>query len=521
MMRWLGVAGVGLAVALSGCSASDPAPTQEPATADNPSTWTNTAITDENVSRAVERLPGIVHTAMEETGVPGVSVAVVRSDGVLFTRGFGVRDAGGTEEVDADTVFQLASLSKPIGATVVARAVSQGAVAWNDPITKYLPRFKLGDPYVTKNVTIGDLYAHRSGLPDHAGDLLEDLGFDRAQILRKLRQLPLGPFRDQYAYTNFGLTAAAEAVASAEKTPWAELSKELLYEPIGMDSTSSDYVDYVAAPNKAVTHQRSDESWVPGPPRDPDPQSPAGGVSSTANDMAKWLRLQLNSGEHDGESLIEPEALQPMWLPQSLSRPAKEAAARSSLYGFGMGNSVDGTGHVRFSHSGAFLLGAATAIDIIPGADLAIAVLTNGEPHGIPEAIAAQFVDIAEVGSVQQDWLAGFAQAFAPFYENPSKLADTESPEDPEPAGKASKYVGVYKNTYFGPAEVVKSEGSLFLLLGPDLQKYPLSHWSGNVFSFEPEGENAVGISAVTFKPNAGTMLIESLDENGLGTFKK
>ena len=96
---------------------------------------------------------------------------------------------------------------------MVAHQVGTGAIGWDTPIVSKLPWFALSDPAVTQMVTVGDMMSHRSGLPDHAGDQLEDLGYDRGYVLDRLRQLPLDPFRISYAYTNFGLTAGAEAVA--------------------------------------------------------------------------------------------------------------------------------------------------------------------------------------------------------------------------------------------------------------------------------------------------------------------
>ena len=122
-------------------------------------------------------------------------------------------------------MFQLASVSKPIGATVVARAVGRGTVEWDDPVVKHLPRFRLRSRQTTRSVTIADLYSHRSGLPDHGGDLLETLfGFGRSTILRRLRYLPLEPLRSTYAYSNYGLTTAGAATAKAARMSWADLS---------------------------------------------------------------------------------------------------------------------------------------------------------------------------------------------------------------------------------------------------------------------------------------------------------
>jgi len=487
----------------------------------NPGTWTYTEITDENITGAVRALPGIVERAMEKTGVPGIAVAVVRADEVLMARGFGVREVGKPQQIDADTVFQLASLSKAVGATVVSRAVSKELVSWTDPVVSYLPWFKIGDDYVTRNVTIADLYSHRSGLPDHGGDMLEDLGFNREQILQRLVELPSGPFRVQYAYSNFGLTAGGESVAMATGKSWEQLSADLLYQPAGMNSTSSKYNDYLAAPNRAITHQSEDGVWFPGPPRNPQPESPAGGVSSSVNDMARWLRLHLGNGTLDGEKLIKADVLQMMRQPQSISNRSAIADARSSFYGYGIGTGVDGVGHVTWSHSGAFLLGAATSITFLPGGDVAIVVLTNGEPRGIPEAIAASFVDIVETGKERRDWLPAYAGQFAGFYVNHSILADKERPQNLRPARPLADYAGAYQNNYFGPAAIAVVNGKLEMALGPAPRRFLLTHWDGDVFSYLPTGENAVGISAVTFDPGSQMVTVEHLDEFKLGTFAK
>ena len=131
---------------------------------------------------------------------------------------------------------------------MVAHQVGVNAIGWDTPIVSKLPWFALSDPVVTRMVTVGDMFSHRSGLPDHAGDMLEDLGYDRRQVLDRLRQLPLDPFRISYAYTNFGLTAGAEAVAVSAGKPWEDLADEVLFDPLGMTSTSYRFADYAAGP---------------------------------------------------------------------------------------------------------------------------------------------------------------------------------------------------------------------------------------------------------------------------------
>ena len=254
-------------------------------------------VTAGQVNEAIQELEKLAQAQIDGNAAPGLAIAVVFQDELVYAKGFGVKDTGANEPIDADTVFQLASLSKPIGSTVIAALVGEGLITWDSKINDLDPSFQMYDPWVTRNITIRDFYAHRSGLPDHSGDLLEDLGFARDEILYRLRyQRPDTSFRSGYAYTNFGITEAAIAAAAAYGLEWEVASENMLYEPLGMSSTSSRYADYLARPNKALGHVMIDGKWVQRYSRDPDTESPAGGVSSSVTDLAKWIRLQMANG---------------------------------------------------------------------------------------------------------------------------------------------------------------------------------------------------------------------------------
>src|SRR5947199_1494892 len=187
-------------------------------------------VTSEQVTRAIQELEKLAQKQIQENALPGLAIAVVFQDKTVYAKGFGVRDTSAKVPIDADTVFQLASLSKPIGSTVVAELVGEGKITWDSKLSVLDPTFAMSDPWVTREITIRDMYAHRSGLPEHAGDLLEDLGFTRAEILYRLRyQHPGSSFRSHYAYTNFGMTEGGSAAAKAYGLEWEEASKQNLY----------------------------------------------------------------------------------------------------------------------------------------------------------------------------------------------------------------------------------------------------------------------------------------------------
>jgi CubicO group peptidase (beta-lactamase class C family) len=494
-----------------------------PARADNPADSTAVVVTQAKIDRAVASLDAIVKDIQHRSGVPGIAVAVVHNGRVVYAKGFGLRRIGTNERVDANTVFELASVSKSLASTVVAGAVGRGRVKWTDPIAKYIPGFTLADPWVGSHVTIEDMFAHRSGLPDHAGDVLEDLGYTRMQILAKLALLPLEPFRITYAYTNFGLTAGAEAAARAEGTNWETLSQNILYGPLGMTSTSSRWADYNKRADRATLHVRVGNRWKVSS-RDADAQSPAGGASSSVNDLSKWLILELAYGAYNGEQVIDKDALLQTQLPQIMSGRPPDPTGRASFYGLGMNVGYDEAGRLRLSHSGAFLMGAGTAFEMLPSEHLGIVILTNGTPSGVPESIAKSFYNIVEFGKIQRDWYVAYSPVFAQMLADRGELVGKIAPARPTPALPGAAYAGTYANNYFGPASVRSANGRLTLTLGPRHETYELKHWNANTFSFTPAGESGTGISAVTFAPAAGTaatMLVEYLNENHLGTFTK
>lgn len=480
--------------------------TSSPVLGESPSQDVALAIPPGQVDAAVARLDELAADIMRRSNIPGMAVAVVKDGKVVYAKGFGVRRIGSPEAVDANTVFQLASMSKPIGATVVAGVVSQNSVTWNTPVASLLPGFRLADDLASQQVTIGDLYAHRSGLPDHAGDQLEDLGYDRAQVIERLRHVPIDGFRVKYAYTNFGLTAGAEAAATAAGADWATLSERLLYQPLGMTSTSSRLADFMRQGNRAFPHVKRDGRYQALYQREPDAQSPAGGVSSSVNDIAHWMSLVLQNGSYQGKALIRPEALLPAISPQIVNAPADSASARAGFYGYGFNVGTSSSGRTRLSHSGAFLLGAGTAFSITPAAGVAIVTLTNAAPVGAAEALNASFDDLVEFGVVTRDWYAAYSERMVALYALDGSLAGQQPPAQPVPALDYAAYTGRYTNAYYGDAVIESSGGSLQLRMGPTGAKtYALRHWSGNTFVFDLAGENAeVGsVSRIDFRPAA------------------
>ncbi|HSU72132.1 MAG TPA: serine hydrolase [Micrococcaceae bacterium] len=534
--RWPAALAMGVAL-LTGCTPNASAPAPAAATSPAPSgsllpqppSRVPPLLDRQKVDNALKQLDGQVQDAMDRTGVPGIAVAVVYKDQVLYSKGFGVREVGKPDKVDPDTVFMLASLSKPLASTVVAGVVGSKTIKWDDPVIKYNPDFSLKDPYVTRNATFADLLSHSSGLHTGAGDLLEDLGFDRDYILSHLSQQPLTPFRASYNYSNFGYTEGGQAAADAMRLPWEDLAQQILFGPLKMTETSYRHADYERAADKAVIHvPTGDKTWVAKYTRDADAEAPAGGASSSVRDMAQWLRLQLGNGKYDGQQIIDPDALLATHVPHSITGLPATPAGRARFYGLGWNVSTDDQGRVQLGHSGAFNLGAATSVAMLPGEDLGIVALTNGRPQGIPEAITAGFLDTAQHGAPTVDWLSFTAAQFRQIDQAEQPPVDYgKPPERPAPAQGEAAYTGTYANSYYGPLTVSAANGQLSMTMGPAAKPtaFKLTHFDGNTFSFETIGENANGLAGAIFTIGAGgtasSVRLDFYDQTGLGTFTR
>ncbi len=378
---------------------------------------------------------------------------------------------------------------------------------------------------------IRDFLSHRSGLATLSGDILEDLGYSRPQILYRMRYLPLpGQLGKTYAYSNFGFTTGAIAASLKVGKPWEEIADEQLYKPLGMTETSSRFSDYENNPNKAALHIFIDGQPVNRFVREADAESPAGGVSSSARDLAKWMQLQLDNGKWNGKQIIDAAALVETRNPEVCRNPPDPAKPNecpgNSYYGLGWDVGKEIQGHAEISHSGAFFQGAATAVYLVPDEHMGVLALTNALPVGLPEAICLHFLDMVNYGKEQHNYLALAGNALSAMVKatqdsSPDYLT-MSAPQNPTAAKPLSAYAGEYTNKYFGDLDIAVEGGRLVLRLPPRGAYYELSHWDGDTFTYYFASENTgMGRRGAKFSPEKNEVLIESLAPENNAVFTR
>jgi CubicO group peptidase (beta-lactamase class C family) len=414
-----------------------------------------------------------VSRAMQTFEVPGIGLAIVKDDAVVIAKGYGVRKLGEPASVDARTLFGIASNTKAFTATAIGLLVDEGKTEWDAPVVRYLPAFAMWDPFVTHEITVRDLLVHRSGLGLGAGDLLwwPASTYDRREIARRLRFIqPATSFRSAYAYDNVLYLVAGELIEAISGQTWEAFVGSRILAKVGMTGTNVRHSAAAAGGNAAVPHAPIDGTVRPIRPFDSDNTNPAGGINSSAEDIAKWLRVQLSGGMlADGSRLFSAATarqLTSIVTPISVGDPPPELAPlRANFHGYALGFDIrDYRGHKAVMHTGG-LPGYVSRVLMIPDLSLGVAVFTNQESGEAFDSIAFHILD-HYLGAPAFDWIDGYKRLRA---RNEADIAQAErrdaSARDTgsKPSLPMAKYVGTFRDAWYGDIVIAEDAGRLVM----------------------------------------------------------
>ena len=444
--------------------------------------------------------------------VPGFAIAIVKDDQIVFSKGYGVKEKDGSEQVDENTLFAIASNTKAFTAAAIAKLVDDGSLRWDDPVRKYLPSFELYDTYISADMTIRDLLCHRSGLGTFSGDLLwYGTAFSPRQVLEKARHLPqAGKFGRSYGYSNLMYLAAGEVITSVTGVNWSFFVQREILDPLNMENTITSTQSLEGHPNAATPHKTTRHTVTPLPWVNWDTMAAAGGLISSTSDMTRWIRLQLNQGKMmDGTVLFSENANREMWKPQTLinvSAAYQEKYPSTHFRAYGLGWSMrDFKGHKLLEHGGGYD-GMFSRVVLVPEARLGMVVLTNSMTS-LPSVACNRVLD-EYLGGSKPDWSSILLKE---FHEDREKFeAKIESAMKPrlqgtQPSLPLDKFTGEYRDVMYGLAivSVENDQLSLRFEVAPDLVA-SLSHMHQDTFAIKWRNEHAwFGGGNIQFLTNA------------------
>lgn len=387
-------------------------------------------------ARLAELSDALEH-ARREAHVPGMSIAVVRDDEVVFARGWGLADVEAERAADEHTVYAVGSTTKAFTAALVGMLVDEGELDWDDPVTEYLPYFDLQVRSEDEGAvcTLRDLLSHRHGF-SRMSMLWLSPEVTREEILRVAAGAePWDDFRTSFHYCNVTYLAAGVAAGVAAGTTWDELMRERLLEPLEMSSSTLSVSD--AGPELAVGYSWEETAGRLEPERlvALDAIGPAGSLNADVLDMAQWVRLQLAKGVRDGERLISEESFLETWSPQV-------SMGGGSSYGLGW-MLHERNGHRLVEHGGN-IGGFSAQVGMAPDEGLGYVLLMNLSAAPLQQrslglvfdALLGERVgdsgseDVAAVEAGAADlptYLGVYVANFATFRDEEFEVRETES----------------------------------------------------------------------------------------------
>lgn len=464
-----------------------------------------------------------VNKAIKDWDVPGMAIAIVKDDKVVFAKGYGLREVGKTAPVDENTLFAIGSSSKAFTATSIAMLVDEGKLKWDDPATKYLPGFQLFDPYVTRQMTVRDLLTHRIGL-ERGDQLWYATPYSREEILRRIRYLePSSSMRSRFGYQNIMFLAAGEMIPSITKKSWDDFVAERIFAPLGMKNTGTSIRTLSRSNDVSTPHVKIDGKLEPIAWRLIDNIAPAGSINSNVNDMAQWLRLQLGKGKFDGKQLVNEASLKETHTPQTIIRiegqyPILYPDAHFLSYGMGWFLS-DFRGKKLVEHGGA-IDGMRALVAMVPEQNVGVVILTNVSGTLLPQFLSYRIFD-SYMGQPAKDWQAEALPKIKAIEEQGKAAQDkalAERVRGTSPSLGLQDYAGTYQSEMYGDVEVRFTDGKLSVHFGPSFNG-DVEHWNYDTFQVTWR-DKAMGKGFVTFSLNAKGK-VDTIDMGGMGKFKR
>lgn len=418
--------------------------------------------------------------------IPGLAVTVVKDGKVLLKKGYGVRQSGLPQPVDAQTLYACASTTKAMTATCMAILVDEGKVKWDDPVINYLPDFQLYDPFVTRELKIRDLFTHNTGV-GNADFLWSFMQIPSEAVIEKMKLVkPSYSTRSSFIYQNIFYVVAGEIIERVSGQPWETFIKKRIFEPLQMTRTFP-LLRQVKDPNQSQPHYFYDNSIQVIQRTSADAVGPAGSVWSCVDDMSKWALCMLDSSKYAGGRLIKPTTWMELFKPQVMVTPAqfyptaKLTKPNWTTYSLGWFQQ-DYQGRKINYHTGS-LAGETAMHAQLPSERLAIYIFGNLDHAELRHALLFKAFDHFALGG-SRDWSAEVFDLYKKQTEtNEQQVKKFESERVPntKPTLELAAYAGTYTDPLYGELTVAVQGNSLMVSVN-NVAKATLEHWHYDTF---------------------------------------
>lgn len=429
---------------------------------------------------------GFVEKIRQEWEVPGCAVAIVKDGKVIFSRGFGFRDAAQKLPVTPNTLFAIGSCTKAFTAVILGTLVDEGKLDWDKPVRDYLPCFRLQEPAASRLMTPVDLVTHRSGLPRH--DLVwYNTPASRKELIERLPYLePSASFRYVFQYNNLMFMTAGYMAGEIAGTSWEDLVQKRIFTPLGMKNSNFSVNDSQKSADFSLPYSKRDKKITAVPFRNIDVIGPAGAINSSVAEMTNWIILNLGKGKFGGKQIVSEGNLQKIHSPQMVASSVLGEYEEYFYPIYGMGWIITSyRGHLLLSHGGG-IDGFISLVSFLPKENAGVVILTNSDVGGDNfTTIIGNNVFDRILGLSPVPWDKRIREADAKSREKEEEAKKQPKEEripNTTPSHKLEDYTGEFENPGYGILSI-KKEGDQLMAAFNEMQ-FKGEHYHYDIFEF-------------------------------------
>lgn len=401
-----------------------------------------------------DSLDAFINREIKRWQVPGLAIAIVKDGQIVLTKGYGETAVGSGKAVNQHTLFQIASNSKAFTGTAMALLNYRKQVLLDQPVTQYLPYFKLYEPTSTQLATVRDLLCHRIGMQTFQGDFLNwGSNLTRKQIVERMALTkPVHPFRYKYGYCNAAYVAAGEVILAATDTTWDDYLQTHFFNPLGLKRTFTNYQSMLNDNNACKPHTLLKNGKLTAIPlANIDNMGASASISSCVADMAQWVLMQLNNGVHNGKVVIPAEVIAESRKSHMVNNDVNSAVFKSKHFvNYALGWSMyDYEGKRVYEHSGGSN-GFVTKTEFIPEMQLGVIVYTNSDANSLYDALCKQVIEAylnMPYRNLSEIYHTNYAKNKAKQAEQLQQLTTNTKQALPLPL---KSFAGEYENDFYG-----------------------------------------------------------------------
>jgi CubicO group peptidase (beta-lactamase class C family) len=418
--------------------------------------------------KTLPKVDAYIDTLMKDWNIPGLAVAIVYKDQLIYAKGYGYRDIDKQLPVTAATLFPIASNTKLMTATVGGILAEEGKLDLDQPATRYMPTLRFISDELNDRVTVRDMLSHRTGLSRNDGIWIA-ASFSRAETIQKIRYMkPALGHHEGYLYNNMMFVAAGGVMEQVTGKSWENLIREKLFGPLDMKSSCFTDAEMTGPGNYALCYFEVDSTRRLLPKKyssQTEALGPAGTVRSNLEDMSHWIIAQLNGGQYRQKTIFSDKVWKQTLTPINISdREGKYDELSNALYGLGR-TLYTYKGLKVTSHTGS-IDGYFSNLTILPKEQIGIFMVHNSAAGSMIRPIMTYPIVDLLFNLGYTPWSQRYQQlnredkALEKRREDSIKATKVNGTR---PSHNGADYAGNYISDLYGPLQIEIQQDTLYL----------------------------------------------------------